>query len=95
MLWFVIWVALVLGALAVLGWIGYVLFRKGVALVRELGEAADLLARAADQVERLQRPASPSEPAVFADPHELRRARQRARKQRHSRRTMRTSRAGG
>lgn len=93
--WFVIWVALTVAALAVLGWIGYVLFRKGVALVRELGEAAELLGRAADQVERLQRPASTAEPAVFADPHELRRARQRARKHRHSRRTMRTSRAGG
>ena len=95
MLWFAIWVALVLGAIAVLGWIGYVLFRKGVALGRELAGAADLLAAAADQVERLERPAASAEPAVFADPHELRRARRRARQHRHSRRTMRTSRAGG
>ena len=105
MLWFFIWLALVIGALAVLGSLAFGLFRKGMELVQEMGEAAELLGEAAEQVERLQRPAA-HKPAVFADPHELRRERERRRKQRHAhrrggalsgaaRRTMRTTQAGG
>ncbi len=104
MLWFFIWLALVIGALAVLGSLTFGLFRKGLELVQEMGEAAELLGRAAEQVERLQRPAT-QKPAVFADPRELRRERERRRKQRHAhrrgalssaaRRTMGTTRAGG
>jgi hypothetical protein len=108
-LWFFIWLALVIGALAVLGSLAFGLFRKGMELVQEMGEAAELLGEAAEQVERLQRPAA-HKPAVFADPHELRRERERRRKQRHkqrhahrrggalsgaARRTMRTTQAGG
>lgn len=95
MLWFLIWAALVVAALAVLGWIGYVLFRKGVALAQEMGEAAELLARAAEQVERLQRPEPDPTPAVFADPHALRRERMHGHRRRGRGRRMRTSRAGG
>jgi hypothetical protein len=104
-LWFFIWLALVLGAIAVFGFLAYGLFRKGMELVQEMGEAAELLGQAAEQVERLQRPAT-KEPAVFADPDELRRERERRRRQRHAhrrggalssaaRRTMRTTQAGG
>jgi hypothetical protein len=94
-LWFAIWVVLVLGALGVLGWLAYRLFRKGLALATELGEAAELLDRAAAQVDRLQRPEVDPEPAVFADPHELRRERDRRRRRQGGRRTMRATRAGG
>ncbi len=109
MLWFFIWLALVLGAIAVFGFLAYGLFRKGLELVQEMGEAAELLGEAAEQVERLQRPTA-QKPAVFADPNVLRRERERRRKQRHrqrhahrrggalastARRTMRTTQAGG
>jgi hypothetical protein len=94
-LWFAIWVALVLGALVVLGSVGYVLFRKAMELAREMGKAAELMSRAAEQVERLQRPETDAAPAVFADPHQLRRDRQRLRRHRPRTRRMRASRAGG
>ncbi|HEX5560031.1 MAG TPA: hypothetical protein VFX52_00205 [Nocardioidaceae bacterium] len=108
MLWFFIWLALVIGALVVLGSLAFGLFRKGMELLQEMGEAAELLGQAAEQVERLQRPGA-QRPAVFEDPHELRRERDRRRRQRHkqrahrrqsalsrtTRRTMRTTQAGG
>lgn len=81
MLLFALWTFLVLLALAVLGRLAYGVFRKGVALVAEMGEAAELLGRAVEQAERLGRSERDSEkesgPAVFADPHQLRRARGR------------------
>ena len=95
MLWLAVWVVLVLAAVALLGWLGYRVFRKALGVLHELGEAAVLLGEAAEQVERLQRADVPHEPAVFADPHELRRSRQRARKRGTRPRRMRTSRAGG
>ncbi|GAB2673288.1 hypothetical protein [Thalassiella azotivora] len=95
MLWFAIWTVLVLGALVVLGLLAYRLVRKGLVLVTQVGEAAELLDRAAAQVERLQRAEQAPEPAVFADPHELRRERDRRRRGARPRRTMRATRAGG
>ena len=95
MLWFGIWVVLVLGALAVLGSVLYELFRKGVSLAQEMGAAADLLSRAAEQVERLQRAEADATPAVFQDPVELKRQRRRLRRHRARRLRMRASRAGG
>jgi hypothetical protein len=94
-LWFAIWVVLVLGALAVLGLLALRLFRKGVALAHEMGDAAELLGRAAEQVERLQRPAAQTVPAVFEDPDALRRERQRVRRRGSRGRRMKTTRAGG
>jgi len=104
-LWFFIWVALVIGAIAVLGALAFGLFRKGRELAHERGGGAELLSQAAEKAERLQGPATDG-PAVFADPHDLRRQRERRRKQRQkhrrgsaltrsARRTMRTTQAGG
>lgn len=95
MLWFVIWSALVLLAGAVFVAIGLSLYRKGKALVHELGEAAALLAKAQEQVHRLQEPQTDTTPAVFADPRALRADRARRRRHRPRRRRMSTSRAGG
>jgi hypothetical protein len=93
-LWFLVWTVLVGLALALLGWLAYGVFRKGVALVREMGEAAELLGRAAEQAERLGAARAEPEPAVFSDPHQLRRERdRRARSARRAdRRTVRRSR---
>ncbi|MFP5346530.1 MAG: hypothetical protein ACLGIA_05840 [Actinomycetes bacterium] len=95
MLWFGIWVVLVLGALAVLATVLYDLFRKGVTLAQEMGSAAELLSRAGEQVERLQRAEAERTPAVFQDPVELRRRQRRSRRRRSRGLRMRTTRAGG
>ncbi len=94
MLWFAVWAVLVLAAVAVFVSLGRSLWRKGVALLRELGEAGELLARAQEQVDRLQRPDTDPTPAVFADPRALRAERGRRRARAHGRRMTR-SRAGG
>lgn len=73
MLWFLVWTVLVLFAVAVLASLGWSAFRKGMALVREVGEAAELLGRASEQAERVAAPNAPAEADVFADPHQLRR----------------------
>ena len=86
MLWFVVWTVLVVAALATLGLVVRSVFRKGVALVHEMGEAAELLGEAAEQAERLGGPPPDPEPAVFADPHELRRQRRRRDRRRSGRR---------
>lgn len=73
MLWLLAWTVLVLLAVAVLAWLGWSVFRKGMALVREMGEASELLATATEQAERVAAPNTPAEADVFADPHQLRR----------------------
>lgn len=73
MLWFLVWTVLVLAAVAVLARLGWSVFRRGTALVREMGEAAEMLGRAAEQAERLSAPKTPAEADVFNDPHQLRR----------------------
>lgn len=80
-LWTLIWVMLVLGALVVLFLVGRSLWRKGLALARELGEATERLSAISDELETLSG-GSPqaAEPAVFADPAQLRQQRILARK---------------
>ena len=95
MLWVAIWAALVIVAGAVFVAIGLSLWRKGKALVHELTEAAELLAKAQEQVQQLQRAETHATPAVFADPNVLRAERERRRRHRSRRRRMSTSRAGG
>ncbi len=41
MTWFLLWLVLVLGALAVLGLLGWRIFRKGLAVAREIGAAGE------------------------------------------------------
>ncbi len=42
MTWFLLWLVLVLAALAVLGLLGWQLFRKGLAVVRQVGRAGEV-----------------------------------------------------
>lgn len=81
MLWFLVWSALVVLAALVLGRLAWSAFRKGVALVSEIGEASTRLSAVAEQVERLTQQ-RPTQLAVFEDPQQLRRERQRRAKER-------------
>ena len=81
-LWVALWVVLVAGAAGYLWVLGRDVYRKGRALAADLrdasvllGEAAAPLQAAADELEERR-----DELAVFADPHELRRARKKAAK---------------
>jgi hypothetical protein len=74
--WTLLWVVLVLGSLWVLFLLGRSLWRKAAALLSELETASERLAAVSAQLDALgERAPQPEEPAVFADPAELRRAR--------------------
>jgi hypothetical protein len=79
----------VLLAVLVLGRLAWGVFKQGVALVAEMGEAATRLSAIADQVERIGEDSRPVEPAVFADPVELRRERERRQRERRRRARVR------
>lgn len=49
--WTLLWTVLVLGALAVLGWLGFRLVRAGLRLLEALGAAADTVAGVMDAVD--------------------------------------------
>ncbi|MGN6331834.1 MAG: hypothetical protein ACTHOD_09315 [Motilibacteraceae bacterium] len=51
--WTVLWTVLVLGALAVLGWLGFRLVRAGLRLLETLGAAADTLTDVLDVADGL------------------------------------------
>lgn len=87
MLWFVVWAVLVIVAVVVLGRLAWSVFRKGVAVAAELGEASARLAAISAQVERLTEQWQPQEPAIFDDPARLRR--ERDRREREARRRRR------
>ena len=92
-LWVLIWVLLVIGALAFLFVMLRRLWRQLRSLFRDLGTAADRLSAVTEELERLQDRTGPStEPAaVFEDPARLRAQRFTARtKQRGSSRRTRT-----
>jgi hypothetical protein len=81
-LWVALWVVLILGAVAVLGLLGRDVYRKGKVLAKvaaveteRLTLAMAPLQEAADRLEEQR-----EEPAVFADPTELRRERAKAAK---------------
>jgi hypothetical protein len=92
-IWFGVWTLLVLLAVLVLGRLAWGVFRQGLALVAEMGEAASRLSAIAEAVERIGEDRTPAEPAVFADPVELRRQRDRRRRE-HRRRSAARARAG-
>lgn len=86
MVWFLVWAVLVVLALLVLGRLAWSVFRKGVALFAEMGEASMRLSAIAEQVEKLTEPRAAPDLAVFEDPYRLRRERdRRARERRRSR----------
>ena len=62
--WTLLWIVLVLVAGGVLYLAARRLFRQGAALVRELGEAAELLSEVTRALEEpVREPATPAEPA--------------------------------
>ena len=52
MLWVLVWVVLLLAGAAVIGWLGYRVFRKALDLLGEVGRAGDQLAEVAEQARR-------------------------------------------
>jgi hypothetical protein len=78
--WTLLWVVLVAGAGVVFFVLGRSLWRKAAALLGELGEAADRLSVVSAELGAMATTGQPDEPAVFADPAELRRQRFLARR---------------
>ena len=71
--WVLIWLLLLLGAVAVFAVLGRSLYRKAGALVLELGKASDEFAAVAERLEELEEPDPGSaEPAIFDRPSRLR-----------------------
>jgi hypothetical protein len=54
--WTLLWTVLVLGALALLGWLGFRLVRAGLRLLEALGVAADAMTGVLDAVDGLSEP---------------------------------------
>lgn len=73
--WTLLWVVLVAFALTVFFRLTQSLWRKVVALVTELAEASERLSVVTAELEALVQDQERPEPAVFADPAELRRER--------------------
>lgn len=48
-MWFLLWTVLVVGGLALLGWLGYRVVRKGLAVLRELEDVSARWADVSDQ----------------------------------------------
>ena len=78
--WTLLWVVLVIGAGVVFFVLGRSLWRKASALLGELGEAADRLSVVSAELGAMAGTGAPEEPAIFADPTELRRQRFLARR---------------
>ena len=79
-LWTLVWFLLVTGALGVLFLVARSLFRKGMALARELGSASERLAVVTEELQTLGGGRPVEELAVFADPAALRAERFAARR---------------
>jgi uncharacterized protein (DUF3084 family) len=73
--WTLLWVVLVAASLGVFFLIARSLWRSAVALMDELGTAADRLSAVRDEMETLQAAAAQEDLAVFADPTQLRQER--------------------
>jgi hypothetical protein len=72
-LWLLLWTGLALGAGVLFFVIARSLWRKGMALLRELGSAADRLGAVLDRRDERQ-PTEPARLAVFTDVEEARQA---------------------
>jgi hypothetical protein len=73
--WVALWVLLVLVAAAVFALLGRSLWRRAMLLLREAGESAERLGRAAARIEQATGTTTSPEPAVFERPAQLRRQR--------------------
>lgn len=93
-MWVLLWLVLVVGAAVLLVRLGLGLWRKGLAVLGELGRAGQVSAELSEQVARL-RAEAPREPVVataFDDPVALRRVRTQRLAQRTRARRRRSSR---
>lgn len=78
--WVLLWTALVVGAAGVMFLLARSLWRKSMALLGELGTAADRLGTLDQELGTLAERTTPADDlAVFADPQQLRQARLRTR----------------
>lgn len=85
--WVLIWVVLVLGALGLFARIGLSLWRSAKLLFAELSTASDRFAEISAKLEEAAERVNASEPAVFADPSQLRRERYLAQQRNTGRRS--------
>lgn len=97
--WVLIWIILVLAAVAIFAVLGRSLWRKGLALADEMASSADKLSEASARLEEA-RAQAPQPLAVFEDPVRLRiererdlKARRRARQRAAARRAAARERA--
>jgi predicted negative regulator of RcsB-dependent stress response len=81
-LWVAIWVGLVLFAIAVVGLLGWSLWRRGKALFTEIGQAGDRFSQVSVRLQAVSVERQLPELAVFSDPATLRQQ-ATARKARH------------
>ena len=95
LLWLLVWVVLLVVAGLVLFGSGRMLWRKGVALAHELGEASDRLSPALDRLEAATPDRPAPELAVFDDPVRLRRERDQDRDRRARAARRRSGRSPG
>lgn len=70
-MWIVLWAALVLAALAVIGLLGWKVIKSGMALMDELDSTSETLSGISDRVEEIADTRT-FQPAIFADPAMLR-----------------------
>ena len=81
MKWVLLWVLLVLAAVAVLGWLVWGVVRKTVALAHELGRSAELVGPVLEQLPERYEPASSvlADPSTLPDPGQVRAEHRRSR----------------
>jgi hypothetical protein len=79
--WVLLWVVLVLVAVAVLGWVAWGVVRKGFALMRELSRSAELVGPVLQALPEPYRPASSvlADPSTLPDPGQTRAGHRRSR----------------
>jgi hypothetical protein len=77
----VLWVLLVLAAVAVLGWLVWRVVRKAIALLAELGRSAERVGPVLEQIPERYQPASSvlADPSTVPDPGQSRAGHRRAR----------------
>ncbi|MCC2308454.1 hypothetical protein [Cellulomonas chengniuliangii] len=95
MLWFFVWTALALGTLLGAFWLGRDLWRKGIALLEELGRAAEVLGVLAERTAELAdaaAAAAPARPQLLDDPATHRVTVDRLREERAERAALRAER---
>ena len=71
--WVLVWFLVIMVSIAVFAALGVMLFRKGVALARELETASVRFSAVTERLDELARAFTPEPSAVFEDPVDVRR----------------------